>query len=126
MGIEQRKYVRFVAQDKTFVALRSGFKKIGKVHDISVKGLGFSYLGHIQEDNSDEKFSNADLFLSNDRFHLTNVPCRVVYDIDCSPSDTIGMIKTNKCGLHFGKLMEDQSEQLEYFIKNYTTGPLSS
>ena len=126
MGSEKRKYVRFAPQDKTFAALRSGFKKVGKVHDISVKGLGFSYLDHSQEENSETTSLNADIFLSNNRFHLANVPCRIVYDIEGSSSDTIGMIRTNKCGLHFGKLMEDQSEQLEYFIKNYTTRPLSS
>ncbi len=122
MGFEKRKYVRFAAQDKTFAALRSGFKKVGKVRDISVKGLGFSYLEHSREDDSDAKSTNVDIFLSDNKFHLANVPCRVAYDMESSPSDTIGMIKTYKCGLHFEELTKDQSEQLEFLIKNHTTG----
>ena len=42
MDIEQRKYVRFSVQDNAFAALRSGFEKIGKVNDISKKGLAIS------------------------------------------------------------------------------------
>ena len=120
MGSEKRKYVRFAPQDKTFAALRSGFKKVGKVHDISIKGLGFTYLDPSEENNTDADSSKVDIFLSDDGFHLANVPCRVVYDAERSPSDIICMIKANKCGLNFGKLTKDQSEQLEYFIKNHT------
>jgi hypothetical protein len=122
MNSEKRKYVRFAAQDKTFAALRSGFKKVGKVHDISVMGLGYVYFGHIQEDDSEAKFSHVDIFLSDDRFHLDNIPCRVAYDMEGSPPDTSGVINMHKCGLHFGKLTEEQSEKLEFFIKNYTKG----
>jgi hypothetical protein len=125
MNSEKRKYVRFAAQDQTFAALRSGFKKVGKVHDISVMGLGFVYFGHIQEDDSEAKFSKVDIFLSDDRFHLDNIPCKVVYDLESSPSDTFGAIKICKCGLFFGKFTDDQSEQLDFFIKNYTKGILS-
>jgi hypothetical protein len=105
-----------------FAALRSGFKRVGKIHDISIKGLGFSYLDHSQEGDPDTESSHVDIFLSDNQFHLNNIPCRVVYDLESSPSDTFGAIKMYKCGLRLEKITDDQSEQLDFFIKNYTNG----
>ena len=53
MGVERRKYVRFLAQDNTFAALRIGFKKVGKIDDISINGLAFSYLSETVGAGSD-------------------------------------------------------------------------
>jgi hypothetical protein len=122
MNLEKRKYVRFAAPANAFAAVRSGLKKVGKVHDISINGLGFSYLEHLREENPEITFSNVDIFLSDNRFHLSNVSCRVAHDTEKSSPHTSGMIKMNRCGLHFGKLTKDQSEQLDFFIKNYITG----
>jgi len=128
MDIEQRKYVRFSVQDDTFAALRlrSEFKKVGKVNDISIRGLAFSYLSETSEADADRHSSKVDIFLSENGFHLYKVPCRIVYDI---PDVTLykGLfVKMARCGLHFGELIESQSELLDFFIKNYTTEPLSS
>jgi hypothetical protein len=125
MDIEQRKYVRFLAQDNAFAALRIGFKKVGKVNDISIKGLAFSYLSETNEADADRHSSKVDIFLSGNGFHLYNVPCRIVYDTDVTLYKEL-FVKMARCGLHFGELIESQSELLEFFIKNYTTKPLSS
>ena len=124
MGLEKRKYVRFLAEENTFAALRSGFEKVGKVHDISVKGLGFSYLDKIEERSSDANLSQVDIFISGNGFHLANVPCRVVYDTETSLFSSIESVRTNKCGLEFGELAGNQVEQLEFFITKHTEGIL--
>ncbi len=126
MAIEQRKYVRFIAQDNAFVALRIGFKKVGKVNDISIKGLAFSYLRKTTEADSDLHYSQVDIFLSGDGFHISNMPCRIVYDISDPKPDEGLFVEMSRCGLHFQKLTDSQSEQLNFFIKNHTTGVLSS
>jgi hypothetical protein len=126
MTIERRKYVRFLAQDMAFAAMRNGFKKVGKVNDISIRGLAFSYLSQTNEADADRYSSKVDIFLSGNGFYLSNVPCRIVYDI---PDVTLykGLfVKMSRCGLHFGELIESQSELLEFFIKNHTTGLVSS
>ena len=41
---ERRKYIRFQAKGNSFATLRNGFNKIGKLIDISINGLGFSFL----------------------------------------------------------------------------------
>jgi hypothetical protein len=126
MTIEQRKYVRFLAQDNAFAALRIGFKKVGKVNDISIKGLAFSYLSKTNEADADRHASKVDIFLSGNGFHLSNVPCRIVYETpDYIPDEGL-FVEMSRCGLHFGELNRSQLEQLEFFIKNHTTGLVSS
>jgi len=126
MAIERRNYVRFFAHDNAFAALRVGFKKVGKIHDISIKGLAFSYLRETTESDFDGHNLQADIFLSGNGFHLSKVPCRIVYDIpDVTPYKG-SLVKMSRCGLHFGELIESQSELLEIFIKNHTTGLVSS
>ena len=124
MGLEKRKYVRFLAEENTFAALRSGFEKVGKVHDISIKGLAFSYLDQTDEGVSDSDSSQVDIFISGNNFHLPNVPCRVVYDTETSLFSSIESVRTNKCGLEFGELAGNQVEQLEFFITKHTEGVL--
>jgi hypothetical protein len=126
MTIEQRKYVRFLAQDNAFAALRIGFKKVGKVNDISIKGLSFSYLRKTTEADSDLHYSQVDIFLSGNGLHISNVPCRIVYDIPDPTLDEGLFVEMSRCGLNFRELIESQSELLEFFIKNHTTGLVSS
>ena len=126
MVIEQRKYVRFLAQDNAFATLRIGFKKIGKVNDISEKGLSFSYLTKTAEADPDLHDSQVDIFHTGNGIHISNVPCRIVYDISDPTPDEGLFVKMSRCGLHFQKLTESQSDQLSIFIKNHTIGILSS
>ncbi len=126
MDSERRKYVRFLAENNTFAALRSGFNKVGKINDVSLKGLGFSYLSEVAEDNSATLYSQVDIFISGNGFHLSNVPCKVVYDISGSTPVEGILVQMFRCGLHFKELTESQSELLEFFIKNHTKGLLSS
>jgi|LGOV01.1.fsa_nt_gb hypothetical protein len=126
MTIERRKYVRFLAKDNSFAALRNGFKKVGKIDDVSINGLGFSYLSEITEVDTAGHFSKVDIFLSGNGFHLFNVPCRIVYEIPDSTPDEGFLVRMSNCGLQFGELTRSQLEQLELFIKNHTIEILSS
>jgi hypothetical protein len=126
MDIEQRKFPRFSVQDQTFAALGSEFETVGKVNDISIKGLALSYLCESNKTGFVTDFSQVDIFLSGNSFHLPKVLCEIVYDIQDSQSIKDNIIIKRWCGLHFGKLSKNQSEQLELFLKNYTTEPLSS
>lgn len=122
MDIERRKYVRFLPQDSTFAALGSEFNKVGKVNNISIKGLAFSYLSETVEKDSDpcSCSDQANIFLSGNEFHLSNLPCKIVYDApDTKFSKNYG-IRMYRCGLCFGELTEIQYELLESFINKHT------
>ena len=126
MGVERRKYVRFLGQDNTFAALRIGFKKVGKIDDISINGLAFSYLSETVGVGSDRHLTQVDIFTSGNNFHLPNMPCKIVYDIQDPTSGKYIDLMTCRCGLKFNEPTKSQSEQLELFIKNHTTEILSS
>jgi len=123
--MEKRKYVRFSVQDNAFAAIRSEFEKIGKLNDISEKGLSFSYLIENIKVFSDKNNLEVDIFLSGNGYHLEKVPCKIVYDIEDPKSDKTYNILKHRCGLQFGELNNSQSELLELFLKNFTTGPLN-
>ncbi|QTA92140.1 PilZ domain-containing protein [Desulfonema magnum] len=119
---ERRKYSRFLAQDDTFVALGRDFSKVGKIKDISMGGLAFEYISDEKMKNTDD--SVLDIFLSEHEFHISKVPCEVVYDMPIrEPDITFLFIKTfimNRCGVKFGTLTEHHRRQLKFFLKNYT------
>ncbi len=116
--MEKRKYTRFQTQDNAFAALRGNFTKIGKIYDISLNGLAFRYLA---EQESEERLTQVDIFLSKNGFHMPNVPCSVVYDTKESTSSS-NTVSPYRCGLSFDALGEVQQNKLEVFLNNHTTG----
>lgn len=116
--MERRKFTRFQVQDNAYAALRGNYTKVGKIYDISLNGLAFRYLA---EKVFSENFNRVDIFLSNNGFHLSGVPCSVVCDErECtyiSPT-----ITPYRCGLKFEGLNEKQKNELEFFLDNYTKG----
>ena len=118
---ERRKFMRFLAQDKAFAVLRPHFTKLGKIKDISGGGLAFEYIAY---EGQKEGSLGIDIFLSNNRFYLARLPCKIRYDIKIAERHKISMdrIERRRCGLQFGELAEEQAAQLKFFLKNHTTG----
>ena len=120
--IEGRKYVRFLAKGHSFAALVNGFDKVGKINDISINGLGFSFLSWTTHVDYTGCHSHITIFNSKNGFHLSKVPCRIVYEIpDATPNEGL-LIRMSRCGLQFGDLTGSQLEKLELFIEKFTTG----
>ena len=126
MDIEQRKYPRFSVQNHTFSALGSEFEIVGKVNDISIKGLSFSHLSKNIEAGSNSDSSRVDIFLSKNNFYLANVHCKIVYDIQHPKFYENSYVVIRRCGLQFDKLSESQSNLIESLIENYATEPLNN
>jgi hypothetical protein len=132
--IEQRKYGRFIPQDDAFVAIGSKVAGVGRIKDLGMGGLAFEYIDDPGRRNPLPRLSDIfehsqlSIFLSENEFHLSDVPCRTIYDI-LAPVSTedqrfITSFKTRRCGVRFDALVEDQTAQLEFFIKTYVTGLL--
>jgi len=116
--MERRKFTRFRTQDNAFAALRGDFTKVGKIYDISMNGLAFRYLA---EQLSEEEYSHVDIFLSDNRFHLPDVSCTVIYNVKESASNSLS-ISPYRCGLSFKPLEGEVQNKLDYFLNNYTKG----
>jgi len=124
MDVERRKYTRFSVSNNTFSALGREFETIGKVIDISIKGLTLSYICESNKVVLDRGFSQIDIFLLGNTFYLSKVPCKIVHEIQDPKSMKENGIVIRQCGLQFGKLSKSQSEQLELFIENYAIDSL--
>jgi hypothetical protein len=85
--------------------------------DISINGLAFSY---IIENSPMEKTFQVDIFQSENGFYLSNIPCRVIYDIPNKNQRYDLLIQPRRCGLCFGKLSKKQEDELLYFLRRYT------
>lgn len=122
MAVERRKYIRFLAQPNTYAALGSHFRKVGKVQDISISGLAFNYLSNTED--SDQLYSKIAIFQSENKFHLANLPCRVIYDLpQCALNKNLvsnSIYVTNRCALQFIGITAHQIERLTYFLDHHT------
>lgn len=122
MENEQRKFYRALPNNDAFASLGHNFITVGKIKDISLKGLSFLYWS--SEELKSDSFQQVDIFLHKSGYHISNVPCRPVYDVAVqSLGNTFTLpIKAKQCGVQFGELTEGQSNQLMAFIEKNTAG----
>ncbi len=113
-------------QDKRFKAVSGAFcvsKSVGsqgRVVDISKSGLSFRYA---VDGIVPEYVNQATINMVAENFSLENLTYRAISDTMLQASNDLE-IETRRRGVQFEKLTPLQSEQLEYFIENYTDGPL--
>lgn len=102
---ERRQHQRFEVREGLFKA-----KSIsGKIVDISMGGLAFSYI----DDGTwtDESFDCGMLWGEKD-LHLEDIPFKIISD--CAINE--GLTITRRCGVKFERLSPKQLAQLEYYI----------
>jgi hypothetical protein len=86
-------------------------------------GLSFE---HIYDEELEQEPSERDVSLWVNNYSMTDIPCRVVYDIPISEPPEYDYLtvhfKTRRCGIQFGKLTENQETQLNFLLKTHTKG----
>ena len=122
MGSERRETDRYVPKKQTFVALRPDFSKLGKILDISRGGLCFQYMAKEGQEH-DSRLVDLDMFSDENGYYLPSVPCRFVYEttIGQAIASPVGLEYRN-CGLKFGNLTREQSDQLDLYLRHHTAG----
>ena len=128
MVFERRKYTRYIVQSDTYAAFGSHFTKVGRTKDISIGGLAFEYINHSEEE--DQHPFKVSIFLTDNKFFLWNVPCRLIYDLSKDSSsenqESNSLFVQRRCGLQFSHINEDQKLSLEYFFNHHTRGIITS
>jgi hypothetical protein len=119
MVSEQREYTRFLTKNNAYASFGQGAIRVGTIRDISMGGISFEYVFYA--DSVQEDSHQIDIFITQNGFQLSDLPCEVVYDIPLRVSSTTLFI-TKRCGLKFGDLSDVQSSQLKIFLENHTTG----
>jgi hypothetical protein len=118
---ENRKFERYVVEHLAFAVFRPGFKKLGKIKDISWGGLAFEY---ITSEGRMEDSLEIDIFISGARFHMSRVPTKPIYDTKVVTREPTfaPFLEKRRCGVRFGKLTAEQVAQLAHFLETHTTG----
>lgn len=116
--MESRKQTRFLAWDDSFVELKGERVRVGKISDISPGGLAFSYK---PEKTPVDGFKHVDIYLTQNEFRLSDVPCTIVCDTIDSSNGSNGDTY-HRCGLRFGEMKDEHKNKLNYFLSNFTTG----
>ncbi len=121
-GKEHRRHKRFLASDRLFAVCKSYFVRLGRVVDMSESGLSFHYVSYSGDDK--ELMSGAfdlEVFEAASSQYFKGVECKIVYNSEVTrQSGLTDTYHLRRCGVEFGRLSEDQSEQLEYLISHFT------
>jgi len=128
MNIDNRKHPRFLAREDTFASL--AHKKMGKVKNISMGGLAFEYVNIVEDSNQVSSHSDTfeplqlSIFLSKSKFHLSDVPCNLIYDeitpVSVEDQKFTTSLTPRCCGVKFRTLSKDIIAKLEFFLNNHT------
>ena len=123
---ERRQYERLEpSQNSAFVVFRPEFNRIGPINDISRGGLGFKYLHPVDNEVPAAETSHIiDIIASNNTFHLSNIPCTLIYDTEADKDQFTFMpdLVNRFCGLKFDQLTEKQEKQINLFLEKHTAG----
>jgi hypothetical protein len=124
MRNDRRDHVRLSLQVNSFAALGSDYAKVGNIKNISRGGLAFEYIAG--ESDSWHPFQ-VDIFMTGHVFHMYDVPCRLIYNIDIYVPHVKNryakILTIKRCGIQFEELSEDDQFQLTLFLESYTTWP---
>jgi hypothetical protein len=122
--LDRRKNMRSRTSENAYAALGRQYCKVGKIKDISEKGLSFEY---IVGEGSSEEAEEVDIFLARDGiFHLQHVRCKVIYQLDVFrpevSNDYVNLLTIKRCGLQFEPLSDEELSKLQAFISIYGRG----
>ena len=124
---ERREFTRFIPMDNAFVSLFQ-VGRMGSINDISLGGLSCDYYVAFGENEAINGETAAPLqayiFVSGNKFLLSNILCRVTYDMiapEERPAYSVSVDKS-RCGLKFDELTKEQEKQITLFLEKHTVG----
>jgi hypothetical protein len=113
---ERREKPRHESHGQTFVVLRPNFVTVGKLVDISTKGLAFNYMAL---DGDEIGATHVDIFRSDHDFYLASVRCKIIYE---KKENEALYFESRRCGVQFGELSHEQIVRLENYLRGLGTG----
>jgi len=121
MNAERRKKKRRKPEDMTFVAMRPEFTRLGRILDINKEGLCFQYMAK-EAQRGNAASADIDIFTGGSEYYMAGVPCRLIYDAEIRKKMAYFTdVEYRRCGLQFLKLTKEQSDLLEFYLKNHTS-----
>lgn len=105
-----------------FAVLKSNPPKMGEITEISRNGLSFTY---IENETDLSKFSEIDILLTDEDFHLSRLPFKPIDDASIREGRHLRPLAIKRQTVEFNNLSTKQQIKLEHLIKNFTTGEVS-
>jgi len=122
MGVEQRRFTRYVVREDGLDVLSRDLKVVGKLKNISRGGLAYQYTP-VNGTQVDCEMIDI-LGKAPERFSLLSLSCRTVYDIaTLNEHRTFTGTATRLRGVQFKGLTEEQGERLAFLLENYVIRP---
>ena len=121
METERRKFTRFLVPENVYAALGPSFSKIGRIKDISIGGLAMEY---ITDEDSCLEESHVNIFIREEEFFLSKLPCKIVCDCPIEPSadpQILGLTH-KRCGVQFHRFTNGLRKRFEGFLEDRTIG----
>jgi hypothetical protein len=119
--VERREFQRYIPHENAFAAVGRDYSRVGKIKNIALGGLAFEYIVGL---SPKEEATQADIFLVGNVFHLHNIPCRIIYDVEVHVphvnNNYIKILTTKRCGLQFKSNSDEIITQLMIFIEAYS------
>ncbi|MBU0988524.1 MAG: hypothetical protein KKH68_14835 [Proteobacteria bacterium] len=116
--VDRRRHKRFKAREGAFAVPKSDANKLGRIKNVSQGGLAFQYTA--REDYF-EGFTEMDIFLSDDRFYMQQVPVRTILDFEVDNKTPLNSLRLRQRNIQFGDMIPIQKFQLYYFLQHHTT-----
>ena len=119
-GITKREYS---PKEDTYAVISPEQKKLGRVKEISLKGLTFDYIDESQNPSRFEEFRNphqqVDIFIKKKGYYLRNLPTEKLIDMAVVSTPTFCQLPMRQIRVEFGPLNDAQRRKLEYLMMCY-------
>ncbi len=118
MKTEQRQHPRYSIRDTEFYVFSHRTQITGRLVNIGEGGLAFEFAPGTLKPT--ECGAIDILGPGADRFYLSAIPCRGIYDIGVlSEGESFSGNETRLCGLQFNDLTDEQTRKLTDLIDRY-------
>jgi hypothetical protein len=95
---------------------RSSTVAIGTILDISRGGISVRYTPTEEQSSTSP---DIDILLTDHNFYITGIPVTTIFDCKLENKIPFSYIYERRCGMKFGKLTDNQLNQLNELLSNY-------
>jgi hypothetical protein len=115
---ERRALPRYKVEERAFAVLRPQFIKLGRIIDIGLGGLAFSYL---ITNGEKSKSPELDIFIAGSEFYLERLPIKGISESRMPRNPSGSSLPVRRFSVQFGELEGFHISQLNHFIRNCTS-----
>jgi hypothetical protein len=122
--VERRKNKRYKAIEGAYAAICPNSQKLGQIIDISKGGICFKYIDTSNNDQNSGTQQEDSIFLSSMGYYVGDLSFKTVADYQITNTPSFSSMEVRKRHVQFTNLNFQQLFDLDFFLKNSTSGPV--